>query len=109
MKGDCSGRERVNSHAPAMLHLIHGARDLESMVAQGFVKHGFKVLLHRVVDGPLQASSCLVSQTPCVYTWYTRVFVMFSISILCYFDSHHSCFIYVNRSAVAMVLDQERD
>ena len=35
--------------------------------------------------------------------------VMFSISILCYFDSHHSCFIYINCSAVAMVLDQERD
>ena len=32
---------------------------LESTVAQGFVKHGFKVLLHRVVDGPLQASRCL--------------------------------------------------
>ena len=37
-----------------------GARDLESTVAHGFVKHGFKVLPHRVVDGPLQASSCLV-------------------------------------------------
>ena len=37
------------------------------------------------------------------------VSVMFSISILCYFDSHHSCFIYINCSAVAMVLDQERD
>ena len=35
--------------------------------------------------------------------------VMFSISILCYFDSHHSCFIYINCSVVAMVLDQERD
>ena len=35
--------------------------------------------------------------------------VMFSIFILCYFDSHHSCFIYINCSAVAMVLDQERD
>ena len=35
--------------------------------------------------------------------------IMFSISILCYFDSHHSCFIYINCSAVAMVLDQERD
>ena len=30
---------------------------------RGFVKHSFKVLLHRVVDGPLQASRCLVSQT----------------------------------------------
>ena len=56
------------------IHRVHGARDLESRVAQGFVKHGFKVLLHRVVDGPLQASRCLVSRTPCVYTWYTRVF-----------------------------------
>ena len=37
-----------------------GAQDFESTVAQGFVKHGFKVLLHRVVDGPLQASRCLV-------------------------------------------------
>ena len=36
------------------------ARDLESIVAHGFVKHGFKVLLHHVVDGPLQASRCLV-------------------------------------------------
>ena len=35
--------------------------------------------------------------------------VMFSISILCYFHSHHSCFIYINCCAVAMVLDQERD
>ena len=58
----------------ATLHLVHGARGLESMVAQGFVKHGFKVLLHGVVDGPLQASRWLVSRTPCVYTWYTRVF-----------------------------------
>ena len=33
-----------------------GALDLESMVAHGFVKHGSKVLLHRVVDGPLQAA-----------------------------------------------------
>ena len=39
----------------------------------------------------------------------TEMCVMFSISILCYFDSHHSCFIYINCSAVAMVLDQERD
>ena len=37
------------------------------------------------------------------------VVVMFSIFILCYFGSHHSCFIYINCSAVAMVLDQERD
>ena len=33
---------------------------------------------------------------------------MFSISILCYFNSHHSCFIYVNCSAVAMVLEQKK-
>ena len=33
------------------------------MVAHGFVKHGFKVLLHCVVDGPLQASCCLVLQS----------------------------------------------
>ena len=33
-----------------------GAQDLESTVAHGFVKHGFKVLLHCVVDGPLQAA-----------------------------------------------------
>ena len=50
---------------------VHGARGLESTVAHGFVKHGFKVLLHRVVDGLLQASRCLVSRTPCVYTRYT--------------------------------------
>ena len=68
--GDCSGRERVNSHAPPRTQ----PRGLESMVAQGFVKLGFKVLLHHVVDGPLQASRCLVSRTPCVYTRYTRVF-----------------------------------
>ena len=61
----------------ATLHLVHtsvaqhvtrvwigpGARDLESTVTHGFVKHGFKVLLHRVVDGPLQASRCLVLQS----------------------------------------------
>ena len=58
----------------ATLHLIHGAQGLESTVALGFVKHGFKVLLHRVVDGPLQASRCLVSWTLCIYTRYTRVF-----------------------------------
>ena len=33
--------------------VAQGFGDLESMVAQGFVKHGFKVLLHRVVDGPI--------------------------------------------------------
>ena len=38
------------------------ARDLESAVAHGFVKHGFKMLLHRVVDGPLQTSRCPVLQ-----------------------------------------------
>ena len=53
---------------------VHGVRGLESTVAQGFAKHGFKVLLHRVVDGPLQASRCLVLRTPCVYTRYTCVF-----------------------------------
>ena len=30
----------------ALHHRVHGAQDLESMVAQGFVKQGFKVLLH---------------------------------------------------------------
>ena len=55
-------------------YTVHGAQDFESRVAQGFVKHGFKVLLHRVVDGPLQASCCLISQTLCVCTRYTRVF-----------------------------------
>ena len=39
---------------------MHG---LESTVAHGFVKHGFKVLLHHVVYGPLQASRCLVLQS----------------------------------------------
>ena len=34
--------------------------------------------------------------------------VMLSISILCYFNSHHSCFIYINCSVVAMVLDQKK-
>ena len=61
----------------AMLHRIYtcvaqrvirvwigpGARDLESTVAHGFVKHDFKVLLHCVVEGPLQASHCLVLQS----------------------------------------------
>ena len=32
------------------------AQDLESTVAHGFVKHSFKVLLHCIIDGPLQAS-----------------------------------------------------
>ena len=32
-------------------------------MAHGFVKHGFKVLLHCVVDGPLQASLCQVLQS----------------------------------------------
>ena len=49
------------------------ARDLQSTLAQGFVKHGFKVLLHPVVDGPLQASRYLVSRTPCVYSRYTCI------------------------------------
>ena len=44
-------------------HTVHCARDLEFTVAQGFVKHGFKVLLHPVVDIPLQASRYLVSRT----------------------------------------------
>ena len=35
----------------ATLHPIHGTQDLESTVAQEFVKYGFKVLLHHVVDG----------------------------------------------------------
>ena len=59
-----------------------GARDLGSTVAHGFVKHGFKVLIHHIVDGALQASRCLVTlpgfikfkRTPFVYTLYTRVF-----------------------------------
>ena len=56
----------------AMLHRIHmcvvqhvirmwivpGTRDLESMVAQGFVKHGFKVLLH------LQGAASLCRRWP---------------------------------------------
>ena len=40
-----------------------GAQDRESMVGQGIVKHGFKVLLHSVVDDPLQALHCLVLQS----------------------------------------------
>ena len=53
---------------PTAQHVIRayigpGARDLEPTVAHGFVKHGFKVLLHRVVDGPLQSSRCLVLQS----------------------------------------------
>ena len=83
VKGDYSGRERANSYAPpdiqcivqhairtccGVQHVIRmwivpGTRDLESMVAHRFVKYGFKVLLHRVVDGPLQASRCLVLQS----------------------------------------------
>ena len=60
VKGDYSGRERANSYASPSTprvaqHVIRvwiGPRDLESTVAHGFVKHGFKVLLHHVVDGP---------------------------------------------------------
>ena len=52
-------------------------------MAQGFVKQGFKVLLHRVVDDPLQASRCLVSRTPCIYTRYTRVFRPFVATKVC--------------------------
>ena len=63
VKGDFSGRERVNSstqYTCVAQHVIKvwigpGAGDLESTVAQEFVKHAFKVLLHHVVDGPLQA------------------------------------------------------
>ena len=40
-----------------------GARDLESMVAHWFLEQGCKVLLHHLVDGPLQASRCLVLQS----------------------------------------------
>ena len=68
------------------IHTLHSARDLESTVAHGFVKHGFMVMLHRVVDDPLQASRCLVSRTPCVYTRYTRVFWALG------HQSHLSCF-----------------
>ena len=72
--GSSEGAAVAERGSTAMLHQIHGslhsARDFESTVAQGFVKHGFKVQLHRVVDGPLQASRCLVSRTPCVYTRY---------------------------------------
>ena len=42
----------------------------ESTVAHRFLKHGFKVLLHHVVDSPLQASRCLVLQSlnePCSF------------------------------------------
>ena len=39
------------------IHTVHGARALESTVAQGFVKHGFEVLLHRVVDGEVVLTS----------------------------------------------------
>ena len=59
-----------------MLHLLHvccaachksvhcpGAQDLESKVAHEFVKQDFKVLLHSVVGGSLQASRCLVLQS----------------------------------------------
>ena len=56
---------RYRIHTCFVQHVIRvwigpGAGDHESMVAHGFVKHGFKVLLHHVVDGPLQASRCLV-------------------------------------------------
>ena len=77
VKGDYSGRERDNNYAPPIhtppctrytgvaQHVIRvwigpGAQDLESTVAHGFVEHGFKALFHRVVDGSLQASRCLV-------------------------------------------------
>ena len=75
MKWDYGGRERANSYAPpntqytcVAQHVIRvwigpGAQDLESTVTHGFVKHGFKVLLYRDVDGPLQASHCLVLQS----------------------------------------------
>ena len=66
--------QREGQQLRSTQYTVHGAQDFESRVAQGFVKHGFKVLLHRVVDGPLQASCCLISQTLCVCTWYTRVF-----------------------------------
>ena len=45
------------------VYISPGAQDLESMVAQGFVKHGLKMLFHCVVDGPLQVSRCLVLQS----------------------------------------------
>ena len=66
-------------HTCVVQHVIKvwidpGAGDLESTVAQGFVKHGFKVLLRHVVDGPLQVSHCLVYCTPCAYTWYNHIF-----------------------------------
>ena len=52
-------------------------------LVQGFVKHGFKVLLHGVVDGPLQASCCLVLRTTCVYTRYTRVLWALRRTLVC--------------------------
>ena len=58
VKENYSGRERTNR-----VWVGPGARDLESTMAHGFVKHGFKVLLHHVVDGPLQVSRCLVLQS----------------------------------------------
>ena len=63
--------QREGQQPRSIRYTLHRARDLESTVAQGFEKHCFKVLLHRVVDGPLQASRCLVSRTPRVYTRYT--------------------------------------
>ena len=60
--------ERANSYTPPVAHVLcnirvcisPGARDSESTVAHGFVKHAFKELHHGVVDDPLQASRCQV-------------------------------------------------
>ena len=59
----CSSRYTCVAQHVIIVCIGHGARDFDSTVAYRFVKHSFKVLLHCVVDGPLQASCCLVLQS----------------------------------------------
>ena len=76
-----------------------------------FVNVSWAICLSLFLGGYL--SQCFLDSSLFLGRYLRQCFlgdiVMFSISILCYFDSHHSCFIYINCSAVAMVLDQERD
>ena len=69
--------QREGQQPRSTRYTVHGTRDLESTVTQGFVKYSFKVLLHRAVDGPWQASCCMVSRTPYVYMRYTAYLCMF--------------------------------
>ena len=113
MKGHYSGRERANSYAPTdthtcvVQHVIRvwigpGARGFESTVSHRFVKHGFKVLLHLVVDGPLQDLPAWFNELVRLYLVYPCILsqsILSFLSVLCWtfhvnlhrIFTHHGC------------------